>query len=243
MSIVLNHTIVRARGPAASQCSGSDSFERQPRIEAAQVVAVARHDDGPFATRDQDDRRIDHIGGAGAPAKDPRRFGEHLIERRHERRRSFQKGAQRRVARAAPPGLAEHTRGDDQPNASPTADTAPSSCEPSPTTLAYSLPGQGDKLARNHRKIVVVDGRVAFTGGFGIRDSWLGDGVTNESWRDASVRFVGPAVSSAQQAFAEKWQESGGALLPASDVPAAEPSGPALAGFVSSTISPVLTRA
>jgi cardiolipin synthase A/B len=104
------------------------------------------------------------------------------------------------------------------------------------------LPGYGDKLARNHRKVVVVDGRVAFTGGFGVRDNWLGDGVTAEGWRDANVRFAGPAVADAQQAFAENWQEAGGALLPPEAFPALEASGPASAAFVTSTISPVLTR-
>ena len=104
------------------------------------------------------------------------------------------------------------------------------------------LPGHGDKLARNHRKIVVVDGRVAFTGGFGIRDSWLGDGVTAEGWRDANARFTGPAVAEAQQAFAENWQEAGGALLPPEAFPAPDTSGPASAAFISSTGSPVLTR-
>lgn len=106
------------------------------------------------------------------------------------------------------------------------------------------LPGSGDKLARNHRKVVVVDGRVGFTGGFGIRDSWLGDGVTGDGWRDANVRFTGPAVSDAQQAIAENWQEAGGALFPPDAFPASPPdgSGPASAAFVASTISPVLTR-
>jgi cardiolipin synthase len=104
------------------------------------------------------------------------------------------------------------------------------------------LPGNGDKLARNHRKIVVVDGRVAFTGGFGMRDSWLGDGIHAEGWRDANVRFTGPAVTEAQQAFAENWQEAGGPLLPPEAFPAPDTSGPASAAFVASTISPVLTR-
>jgi len=106
------------------------------------------------------------------------------------------------------------------------------------------LPGSGDKLARNHRKIVIVDGRVGFTGGFGMRDDWLGDGVTAEGWRDANVRFIGPAVGDAQQAFAENWQEAGGALLPpdAFPPPPAETAGPVSAAFVGSTISPVLTR-
>lgn len=107
------------------------------------------------------------------------------------------------------------------------------------------LPGAGDKLARNHRKIVVVDGRVGFTGGFGIRDNWLGDGVTEEHWRDTNVRFTGPAVAQAQQAFAENWQEAGGALLPPDAFPPLDPaasSSEASAAIVASTVSPVLTR-
>ncbi len=100
----------------------------------------------------------------------------------------------------------------------------------------------GDKLARNHRKVVVVDGRVGFTGGFGIRDNWLGDGVTDDGWRDANVRFTGPAVAGAQQAIAENWQEAGGPLFPPEAFPPADVSGPASAAFVASTISPVLTR-
>ena len=103
------------------------------------------------------------------------------------------------------------------------------------------LNGQ-QKLARNHRKLVVVDGVSAITGGFGIRDTWLGDGITGESWRDSNVSFNGPAVSGAQQAFAEKWQEAGGALMPAEAFPDPETSAPVRAAFVSSSQS-VLTRA
>jgi cardiolipin synthase len=104
------------------------------------------------------------------------------------------------------------------------------------------LPGKGDKLARNHRKILVVDGRVGFTGGFGVRDNWLGDGVTNDAWRDANVRFTGPAVIQAQQAFTENWLEAGGGLLPEETFPTADTTGPSTAAFIGSTISPVLTR-
>jgi len=113
-------------------------------------------------------------------------------------------------------------------------------------------PGGGDALARNHRKLVVIDGRVAFTGGFGVRDEWLGDGVTDEGWRDENVRFTGPSVIDAQQAIAENWQEAGGALFPASafplDVedgrgPDPTPLGTARAAFVKSTASPVLSNA
>ncbi len=107
--------------------------------------------------------------------------------------------------------------------------------------LFRPLPGQ-DKLARNHRKIVVLDGKVAITGGFGIRDNWLGDGVHAEGWRDESVRFAGPAVAEAQQAIAENWQEAGGALLPQAAFPELPAAGPASAAFISSTASPNVTR-
>ncbi|MDZ4697271.1 MAG: phospholipase D-like domain-containing protein [Deltaproteobacteria bacterium] len=101
----------------------------------------------------------------------------------------------------------------------------------------------GAKLSRNHRKIVVVDGVTAVTGGFGIRDSWLGDGVNNDGWRDANVLFSGPAVTEAQQAFAENWQEAGGALLPEGAFPPLANSGGAEACFVASTNSTTVTRA
>jgi cardiolipin synthase len=103
------------------------------------------------------------------------------------------------------------------------------------------LPGK-DKLARNHRKIVVIDGKVAITGGFGVRDDWLGDGIHDQAWRDSNLRFAGPAVAEAQQAFAENWQEAGGQLLPEEAFPPSDESGGAPAAFVTSTTS-VVTRA
>ena len=64
---------------------------------------------------------------------------------------------------------------------------------------------------RSHVRLVVVDGRVAYTGGFGLADVWLtGDGV---GWRDTNVRFEGPAVRTAQGAFIAAWAEATGALL------------------------------
>ena len=97
-------------------------------------------------------------------------------------------------------------------------------------------------LTRDHRKLVVIDGRVGFTGGFGIRDNWLGNGVCNERWRDTNVRFAGPAAGDAQQAFAENWQEAGGPLLPPDAFPRIEAVGSAGAAFVASTANPNLTR-
>jgi cardiolipin synthase len=99
----------------------------------------------------------------------------------------------------------------------------------------------GKRLARNHRKLLIVDGTAAVTGGFGIRDNWLGDGSRSGSWRDTNVSFSGPSVTDAQQAFAENWQEAGGELLPANAFPAQDASGPASAAFITSTEG-VVTR-
>jgi cardiolipin synthase A/B len=66
---------------------------------------------------------------------------------------------------------------------------------------------------RSHNRVIVVDGRVGFTGGFGIADKWLGNGHTKDQWRDTDVRFTGPAVSQLQSTFAEGWVEATGILL------------------------------
>jgi cardiolipin synthase A/B len=66
---------------------------------------------------------------------------------------------------------------------------------------------------RSHVRVVVVDGRVAYTGGFGIADYWLGDGHHDEQWRESNVRFEGPAVMQLQSAFSAAWAESTGELL------------------------------
>lgn len=122
-------------------------------------------------------------------------------------------------------------------------DVAPSLVKAGCDVRVFRPLSGSNKLARNHRKIVVVDGNVAITGGFGLRDNWLGDGVNESQWRDANARFSGPAVAEAQQAFAENWQEAGGALLAPEDFAAASGQGTALATFVSSTNNAVVTRA
>lgn len=58
---------------------------------------------------------------------------------------------------------------------------------------------------RNHRKIVVVDGRVAFTGGFNVGDDYLGEYPEIGPWRDTHIRVEGPAALSAQLSFAKDW--------------------------------------
>jgi cardiolipin synthase len=66
---------------------------------------------------------------------------------------------------------------------------------------------------RSHDRVIVVDGRVGFTGGFGIADKWLGNGHSKDQWRDTDVRFTGPAVSQLQATFADGWVEATGVLL------------------------------
>ena len=66
---------------------------------------------------------------------------------------------------------------------------------------------------RSHDRVVVVDGRVGFTGGFGVADKWLGNGHSKDQWRDTDVRFTGPAVTQLQATFADGWVEATGVLL------------------------------
>ena len=66
---------------------------------------------------------------------------------------------------------------------------------------------------RSHIRVVVVDGLVGWTGGFGIDDKWYGDGRRPDQWRDTNVRFEGPAVLQLQATFAAGWAEATGVLL------------------------------
>ncbi|HEY1266524.1 MAG TPA: cardiolipin synthase [Candidatus Binatia bacterium] len=66
---------------------------------------------------------------------------------------------------------------------------------------------------RSHRRILVIDGKIGFTGGYGISDAWTGDGHTPEHWRDTNVRVEGPAVKFLQAAFSESWLETTGEAI------------------------------
>jgi cardiolipin synthase len=66
---------------------------------------------------------------------------------------------------------------------------------------------------RNHRRILVVDGRVGFTGGSGVSQKWMGNGRVADHWRDTDVRIEGPVVEYLQGAFAENWVEATGVVL------------------------------
>lgn len=71
---------------------------------------------------------------------------------------------------------------------------------------------------RDHRKLAVIDGRLAFVCGHCIVDHWLGDAHDDQHWRDVGVRITGPVVHSVQSVFSENWIESTGELFAGDDV-------------------------
>ncbi|UOD31778.1 cardiolipin synthase [Massilia violaceinigra] len=66
---------------------------------------------------------------------------------------------------------------------------------------------------RTHRKVLVVDGQVGFTGGVGIADQWRGAGQDEKHWRDTHFRVAGPVVGQMQAVFADNWTKATGAVL------------------------------
>lgn len=70
---------------------------------------------------------------------------------------------------------------------------------------------------RTHRKILVVDGRIAYTGGMGIADTWKGDAESPRVWRDNQYRLEGPAVAGMQTAFLDNWVQVEEELLLGTD--------------------------
>jgi cardiolipin synthase A/B len=66
---------------------------------------------------------------------------------------------------------------------------------------------------RNHRRAIVIDGTLAFTGGAAVGDKWLGDADSDEHWRDSMTRVTGPAATRIQTAFVSLWAPVAGELL------------------------------
>jgi cardiolipin synthase len=91
--------------------------------------------------------------------------------------------------------------------------------------LVYNPPRLDQPLLwgnRDHRKLLCVDGEVAFTGGLCIGRQWMGDPKRGIApWRDTAVEIRGPAAAGLAQAFAESWRAAGGRLAE-SDLPAPE---------------------
>lgn len=83
---------------------------------------------------------------------------------------------------------------------------------------------------RTHRKVLVVDGHLGFTGGVGIADEWSGQAQDEKHWRDTHFRVEGPVVAQMQAVFMDNWIKATGcvlhgetyfpALAPAGEVPA-----------------------
>ena len=65
---------------------------------------------------------------------------------------------------------------------------------------------------RDHRKIMIIDGRIGFIGGFGIAEQWTGHAQDKDHWRDTGVRVAGPVVNRLQSAFCENWIEETGEI-------------------------------
>jgi cardiolipin synthase len=84
----------------------------------------------------------------------------------------------------------------------------------------------GLQNSRDHRKLIVIDGRIAFVGGHCFKDHWLGNAENAQRYRDVSARLRGPIVHAAQATFGENWVEATGELfLGAGVFPELEPAG------------------
>ena len=73
--------------------------------------------------------------------------------------------------------------------------------------------GLGKLNNRTHRKLLICDGKVGFTGGVGIADLWRGNARTENEWRDNHFRVEGPVVSQMQSVFLDNWMRATGKVL------------------------------
>ena len=79
---------------------------------------------------------------------------------------------------------------------------------------------------RTHRKLMVVDGRIGFTGGVGIADEWSGHAQSPEHWRDGHYQVEGPVVAQMQSAFMDNWMKMAAVVLHGDDYfPCLAPAG------------------
>ena len=89
---------------------------------------------------------------------------------------------------------------------------------------------------RTHRKLLVVDGRIGFTGGVGIADKWRGAAQDDQHWRDSHFRAEGPVVAQIQAVFMDNWIKATGRVLHSEAYfPALQPAGTAQAQMFSSS--------
>jgi cardiolipin synthase A/B len=70
---------------------------------------------------------------------------------------------------------------------------------------------------RSHRKLLIIDGRIAFIGGAGIADQWAGDADSTKHWRDNHYKVMGPVVAQLQASFISNWIKTRGNMLHGDD--------------------------
>src|SRR5947209_16780472 len=88
---------------------------------------------------------------------------------------------------------------------------------------------------RTHRKLLIIDGRIAFIGGAGIADLWMGNADSTKHWRDNHYRVTGPVVAQLQASFASNWLKTRGSVLHGDDYfPPLENTGSSLAQAIRS---------
>jgi cardiolipin synthase len=89
---------------------------------------------------------------------------------------------------------------------------------------------------RTHRKVLVIDGEIGFTGGVGIADKWRGNAQDKDHWRDTHFRVEGPVVAQMQSVFMDNWIKATGRVLHGEDYfPALKPRGDEAAQMFSSS--------
>lgn len=80
---------------------------------------------------------------------------------------------------------------------------------------------------RTHRKLLVIDGALGFTGGVGIADEWNGNASGPDEWRDSHYRVEGPVVAQLQAAFLDNWMKTRAIVLHGEEYfPALQSAGP-----------------
>ena len=88
---------------------------------------------------------------------------------------------------------------------------------------------------RTHRKLLIIDGKIGFTGGAGIADPWTGNADSPQHWRDNHYKVTGPVVAQLQATFATSWLKTRGQVLHGTDFfPPLAPAGPYLAQAIRS---------
>ena len=89
---------------------------------------------------------------------------------------------------------------------------------------------------RTHRKVLVIDGKLGFTGGVGVADQWRGNAQDKNHWRDTHFRVRGPVVGQMQAVFNDNWTKSTGAVLDGPEYfPKLDPAGTMAAQMFSSS--------